>query len=90
MAQSPTWRLFVAEIESKLTAMGLVLPPPLTPPKGIILPFQFVRIIGSGALVSGHRPQNPDGSFARPLGKLGADLSVERCWSGRAAIQHSG
>jgi hypothetical protein len=37
-----------------------------------------VRIVGSRALISGHGPQNPDGSFAHPLGKLGADLSVEQ------------
>jgi hypothetical protein len=66
----------VAEIESKLNALGLLLPPPLTPPAGIVLPFEFVRIIGSRALISGHGPQNPDGSLARPLGKLGTDLSV--------------
>jgi hypothetical protein len=67
----------VAEIESKLNALGLLLPPPIRPPAGVILPFDFVRIIGNRALVSGHGPQNSDGSFARPLGKLGSDLSVE-------------
>jgi len=39
---------------------------------GVVLPFQFVRIVGRRALISGHEPQNPDGSFARPLGKLGS------------------
>jgi len=68
----------VAEIESKLTALDLLLPPPITPPHGVILPFEFVRIIGSRALISGHGPQNPDGSIARPLGKVGVDLSVEQ------------
>jgi len=68
----------VAEIESKLAASGLLLPPPITPPAGVILPFEFVRIIGSRALISGHAPQNPDGSLARPLGKLGTDLSIEQ------------
>ncbi len=68
----------MAEIESKLTALDLLLPPPITPPHGVILPFEFVRIIGSRALISGHGPQNPDGSIARPLGKVGVDLSVEQ------------
>ena len=68
----------MAEIESKLAASGLLLPPPITPPAGVILPFEFVRIIGSRALISGHAPQNPDGSLARPLGKLGTDLSIEQ------------
>ena len=68
----------MAVIESKLAASGLLLPPPITPPAGVILPFEFVRIIGSRALISGHAPQNPDGSLARPLGKLGTDLSIEQ------------
>ena len=68
----------MAEIESKLTALGLVLPPPPTPPPGVILPFEFVRLVGHRALISGHGPQNADGSFARPLGKVGADLTVEQ------------
>jgi enamine deaminase RidA (YjgF/YER057c/UK114 family) len=67
----------MAEIESKLTAMGLVLPQPFSPPPGVVLPFQAVRILGRRAFISGHGPQNPDGSFARPLGKVGASLSVE-------------
>jgi hypothetical protein len=71
-------RLLVAEIESKLAALGLVLPPPATPPSGVILPFEFVRLVGNRALISGHGPQDADGSFARPLGKLGADLTVEQ------------
>ncbi len=65
-------------IEAKLTAMGLVLPPPVTPPPGVVLPFEFVRIAGRRAMISGHGPQDADGSFARPLGKLGADLTVEQ------------
>ena len=65
-------------IEAKLAALGLVLPPPLMPPAGIVLPFQFVRIVGNRALVSGHGPQNADGSVARPLGKVGTDLTIEQ------------
>ena len=68
----------MAEIESKLTAMGLVLPPALTPPPGVALPFEFVRVVGARALISGHGPQEADGSLARSLGKLGADLTVEQ------------
>jgi enamine deaminase RidA (YjgF/YER057c/UK114 family) len=68
----------VAEIESKLTAMGLVLPPTPTPPPGVVLPFEFVHVVGNRALISGHGPQDADGSFALPLGKVGADLTVEQ------------
>jgi len=67
----------MARIEAKLLALGLVLPPPTIAPKGVLLPFQFVRIIGDRALISGHGPQNADGSIAAPLGKVGRDVTVE-------------
>ena len=65
-------------IENRLQALGLTLPPPARPPAGVVLPFQFVRIIGQRALISGHGPQAPDGSFAAPLGKVGRELSPEQ------------
>jgi enamine deaminase RidA (YjgF/YER057c/UK114 family) len=68
----------MAEIESRLLALGLMLPPATQPPAGVRLPFAFVRIVGHRALISGHGPQNPDGSFALPLGKVGRELSVEQ------------
>ncbi len=68
----------MAKIEAKLLALGLMLPPPLQPPPGIVLPFQFVRILGNRVLISGHGPQNPDGSFAEPLGKLGREVTLEQ------------
>ena len=42
------------------------------------MPFQFVRVRGTRALISGHGPQAADGSFARPLGKVGRDLTLEQ------------
>jgi hypothetical protein len=68
----------MAEIESKLLALGLVLPPPPKGPPGVRLPFEFVRIVGTRALISGHPPQAPDGSLAQPLGKVGRELSLEQ------------
>jgi YjgF/chorismate_mutase-like, putative endoribonuclease len=65
-------------IEDKLRSLGLALPPPLKAPPGVVLPFQFVRIIGRRALISGHGPQSADGSIAKPLGKVGKDLTVEQ------------
>ncbi len=66
------------KIEARIAALGLVLPPAMQPPPGVALPFQFVRVVGPRAIVSGHGPQNPDGSLAQPLGKLGRELSVEQ------------
>jgi hypothetical protein len=65
-------------IEERLRALGLALPPPIQLPPGIVFPFEFVRIVGRRALISGHGPQNPDGSIAQPLGKIGRELSVEQ------------
>jgi hypothetical protein len=66
----------VSTIEHRLRTLGLTLPPPTRPPPGVVLPFRFVHVVGRRALISGHGPQAPDGSFAQPLGKLGRDLTV--------------
>jgi len=68
----------MAKIESRLSTLGLILPPEARPPPGVKLPFRFVRLVGRRAIISGHGPQNPDGAFAQPLGKLGRDLTVEQ------------
>ena len=61
----------MARVEARLSELGLVLPQPMQPPPGVVLPFQPVRLVGRRALISGQGPQNPDGSIAGPLGKLG-------------------
>jgi enamine deaminase RidA (YjgF/YER057c/UK114 family) len=68
----------MSEIARKLKELGLVLPPEVKPPPGVVLPFQFVRISGTRAFVSGHSAQHDDGSIAGPLGKLGLELTVEQ------------
>jgi enamine deaminase RidA (YjgF/YER057c/UK114 family) len=68
----------MSKIEQRLIALGLALPPPVKPPPGVVLPFQFVRLVGSRAYISGHSAQNPDGSIAGPFGKLGRELTVEQ------------
>jgi enamine deaminase RidA (YjgF/YER057c/UK114 family) len=68
----------MSTIESRIAALGLQLPAPIQLPPGVRLPFQFVRLSGSRAYISGHGPQNADGSIAAPLGKLGRELTVEQ------------
>ena|ERR1044072_1613745 len=68
----------MARIEERLTTLGLTLPAPIMPPPGVVSLFEFVRLRGNRALISGHGPQNADGSFAAPFGKLGRELSVEQ------------
>lgn len=70
----------MAHVEERLAARGWVLPEPLRPPAGVVLPFQFVRLSGSRAFVSGHGPTNADGSLAAPLGKVGRDLTPEQAY----------
>jgi len=73
-------------VESKLAALGLQLPAPIQLPPGVTFPFQFVRLSGTRAFASGHGPQNPDGSIAAPLGKLGRELTLEQGYSQARAV----
>ncbi|MCY3977107.1 MAG: RidA family protein [Chloroflexi bacterium] len=65
-------------IERKLADMGLKLPPPIKAPPGVVLPFSFVRLHQGIAYISGHGPQDADGSVAGPFGKAGVDVTVEQ------------
>jgi hypothetical protein len=68
------------EVERKLAERGLVLPPKLQSPAGVIVPFVWVRVHGDRAYVSGHGPQHADGSPAGPYGKVGAEVSAEEAY----------
>ena len=70
----------VISAKQRLKALGLELPAPLQLPPGAHLPFPFVRIIGKRALISGHGPTHADGSVAGPLGKVGADVTLEQAY----------
>jgi enamine deaminase RidA (YjgF/YER057c/UK114 family) len=70
----------MSQIEHRLAALGLALPPPVRVPQGVVLPFQFVHVIGSRVLISGHGPQAPDGSFSPPFGKVGSEVSLEQAY----------
>lgn len=71
----------MSKIEQRLSELDLVLPPPLQLPPGVVLPFPWVRIIGTRAVISGHGPTNADGSLAQPLGKVGRDVSPEQAYA---------
>jgi len=70
----------MSKIQTILNQRGLVLPTPLQLPPGVVLPFPWVRIVGTRALISGHGPTHADGSLARPLGKVGLDVSQEQAY----------
>jgi len=65
-------------VEDRLKSMGLVIPQPLQVPPGAVFPFAWVRVVGNRAIVSGHGPTNADGSLAQPLGKVGAEVTLEQ------------
>jgi len=67
-------------VEARLQSLGLTLPAPLQLPPGAVLPFPWVRIVGSRALISGHGPTEADGSLAKPLGKVGAEVTPEQAY----------
>jgi len=77
----------MSQVEDRLCALGHTLPAQLQSPRGLPLPFQFVRIVGRRALISGHGPQNADGSLAHPLGKVGREVTQEQ---GYAAARLTG
>ncbi|MEM7019042.1 MAG: RidA family protein [Pseudomonadota bacterium] len=61
-------------IEAKLKEMGLVLPAE----SNIKLPFNWVKVRGNRAYISGHGPMAADGSLAKPLGKVGVEVTPEQ------------
>ena len=68
----------MGKVEERLAELGLVLPPEIVVPAGVVLPFQFVRVAGNRAFISGHSAQNADGTVAAPFGKVGGDVSPEQ------------
>lgn len=64
-------------VEQRIIELGLELPPPIVPPPGLVLPFQFVKVVGYRAVFSGHGPQATDGTVAGPFGQVGGDVSVD-------------
>ena len=65
-------------IRQRLEDLGLTLPPPMVLPHGATLPFPWIRVHGRRAFVSGHGPLEADGSLARPLGKVGREVTLEQ------------
>ena len=77
-------------IRQRIEDLGLTLPPPMVLPHGATLPFPWVRVHGRRAFVSGHGPLEADGSLARPLGKVGREVTLEQGYASarQCAINH--
>jgi enamine deaminase RidA (YjgF/YER057c/UK114 family) len=75
-------------IDDRLLELGLVLPAIPKMPAGVATTFSWVRILGDRVLVSGHGPQNPDGSPAGPFGRVPDQVTAEQAMESarRAAL----
>ena len=67
----------MGQVEDRIAAKGLVLPPPLLLPEGMVLPFPEVNVRGQRAVISGASAVPPDGTVSGPFGKVGADVTVD-------------
>lgn len=65
-------------IAQRLIDLGIVLPRPLKLPDGMRLPFPWVNVRGDRAYLSGHGPQETDGSAAGPHGPVGGAVTIEQ------------
>ncbi len=70
----------MSRVTEKINALGLELPQPLAVPEGVVLPFPWISVRGERVFISGHGPQNADGSLAGPFGKVGADVSIDEAY----------
>jgi enamine deaminase RidA (YjgF/YER057c/UK114 family) len=67
-------------LEDKLASLSLKIPELLKAPPHVETPATWVRVRGDKAYISGHGPQNPDGSIAGPFGKVGSEVSLEQAY----------
>ena len=70
----------MGKIEQRIEELGLELPPEVVLPPGVVLPFAFVNVSANRAVISGHGPQNLDGTIAQPLGAVGGSVSVDEAY----------
>ncbi len=64
-------------IDDRFRDLGLVLPQVMNT---TTLPFELTRIDGQVLYLSGHVPTEADGSIAKPLGKVGDQVSPEQAY----------
>lgn len=77
----------MGRVEQRLGELGLELPGAAKLPPGVTIPFQWVRVRGNRAYVSGHGALAADGSPQGPFGKVPSQVSLEDAQaSARAAV----
>jgi enamine deaminase RidA (YjgF/YER057c/UK114 family) len=65
------------DIENRLHDLGLTLPSSPKLPPWVSISFEWVRIGGKRAFVSGHGPLAPDGTPTGPFGKVPSEVPLE-------------
>ena len=70
-------------IKQRIKELGLELPPPMRIDGQR---FETVRVFKRRRIVSGHLPFDADGELAKPLGKVGAQVSVEDAYQAARKI----
>jgi enamine deaminase RidA (YjgF/YER057c/UK114 family) len=63
--------------EQRFTELGLLLPPEPLLPKGVRIPFDWVRVVGDRCVLSGHGALGQDGAPAGPFGRVPSEVSLE-------------
>ena len=77
----------MGRVEQRLEELGLQLPGEAKLPPGITIPFQWVRVRGNRAYVSGHGALADDGSPLGPFGKVPSQVTLEDAQaSARSAV----
>jgi enamine deaminase RidA (YjgF/YER057c/UK114 family) len=64
-------------IDQRLSDLRLALPAEARLPPGVTIPFQWVRVRGTRAFVSGHGALAPDGTPAGPFGRVPSEVPLE-------------
>jgi hypothetical protein len=63
--------------EQRVSELGLQLPPEPLLPKGVRIPFEWVRVVGERCVLSGHGALGPDGAPAGPFGRVPSEVPLE-------------
>lgn len=66
----------MTHVEQKLAERGLVLPAEVVPPPGATVAFQWVRVSGRRAFLSGHAALSPEGTLLGPFGSVPSRVSI--------------
>jgi enamine deaminase RidA (YjgF/YER057c/UK114 family) len=64
--------------EERLNELGIILPPPVTVPEGLHLPFSFINIKENRVFISGHPRHSNEGKIDGPYGKVGKELTMDQ------------